>query len=137
LDRLGLRPARTWEEQISSGYTNWQFNGILDEGEKQMKNICRILIAALFLAIPFSLWSQNAPDGARLFKQRCASCHGEKGEGSPAIKMPAVNGISMTVEKLATYITKGESGRNIHLTPIVNINDAEAKAIAEHVKSLN
>jgi mono/diheme cytochrome c family protein len=101
-----------------------------------MKNICAILIASLLLAIPYSLWSQNAPDGAKLFQQRCASCHGDKGEGSPAIKMPAVKGISMTIEKLATYISQGESGRNIHQTPIVNINDAEAKAIAEHVKSL-
>jgi cytochrome c553 len=111
-------------------------NGILAKGEKQMKIICAMLIAILLLAIPVSLWSQNSPDGARLFKQRCASCHGEKGEGSQTLKMPALTGISMTVEKLATYITKGESERNIHQTPIVNINDAESKAIAEHVKSL-
>jgi mono/diheme cytochrome c family protein len=101
-----------------------------------MKSFFVIMIAALFVAVPLSLRSQTAPDGAKLFKSRCAACHGDKGEGTLAGKIPAVKGTSMTVEKLATYITKGEGGKTVHATPIVNLNDDEATAVAKHVKSL-
>ena len=93
-------------------------------------------IAVLLVVVPLSLWSQNGPDGAQLYKSKCAACHGDKGEGNPDIEMPAVKGTSMTAEKLLTYLTKGESGKTIHGTPIVNIKDDEAKAIAKYVKSL-
>lgn len=101
-----------------------------------MKNICVIMIATMLVAVPLSLWSQNAPDGAEIFKTRCAACHGGKGEGTLAGKIPAVKGTSLTVEKLVAFITKGEGGKTVHATPIVNINDDEAKAVAEYVKSL-
>jgi len=101
-----------------------------------MKNACRIMIAALLIAIPFSSWCQVAPDGADLFKTRCAACHGDKGQGYPDLKIPAVKGTTMNVEKLVAFITKGESGRTVHETPISNINADEAKAVAEHVKNL-
>jgi mono/diheme cytochrome c family protein len=90
----------------------------------------------LLIAIPFSLWSQDVPNGAEIFKTRCAACHGDNGQGFPGLKIPAVKGTTMNVEKLVAFITKGESGRTVHETPIANINAGEAKAIAEHVKSL-
>ena len=40
-----------------------------------MKNACVITIAALLIAMPLILWSQDAPDGAELFKARCGTCH--------------------------------------------------------------
>jgi cytochrome c553 len=101
-----------------------------------MKNAGMIIIAALLIVIPISLGSQAAPDGTDLFKTRCASCHGDKGQGYPDLKIPAVKGTSMSIEKLAAFITKGESGRTVHETPISNINADEAKAVAEHVKNL-
>jgi mono/diheme cytochrome c family protein len=101
-----------------------------------MKNICVILIAALLVAIPLSLWSQSAPDGAEIFKTRCAACHGAKGEGALDGKIPALKGTPLTVEKIAIFLTKGEGGKAVHNTPIVNISNDEAKAIAKVVKSL-
>jgi mono/diheme cytochrome c family protein len=101
-----------------------------------MKSFCVIMIMTLLLAIPFSLWSQDAPDGAQIFKTRCAACHGEKGEGALAGKIPAGKGTSLTVEKLVAFLTKGEGGKTVHTTPIVNINNDEAKAIAKYVKNL-
>ena len=50
-----------------------------------MKNICAIVIAMMLVAVPLSLWPQNAPDGAQIYKDRCASCHGAKGEGLAAV----------------------------------------------------
>jgi mono/diheme cytochrome c family protein len=101
-----------------------------------MKNICVGIIASLLLAIPLSLWSRDAPDGAEIFKTRCAACHGDKGEGTLAGKIPAVKGTAMDIEKLLAFITKGQGGKMVHTTPIVNLNDGEAKAVAEYVKSL-
>jgi mono/diheme cytochrome c family protein len=101
-----------------------------------MKNICVFAIAVLFVAIPLSLWSQNANSGAEIFKTRCAACHGAKGEGALAGKIPAIKGTALTVPKLVAFITKGEGRKTVHATPIVNINDNEAKAVAEYVKNL-
>jgi mono/diheme cytochrome c family protein len=94
------------------------------------------MIASLLLAIPLSLWSKDAPDGAEIFKTRCAACHGDKGECTLAGKIPAVKGTAMDVEKLLAFIAKGQGGRTVHSTPIVNLNDGGAKAVAEFVKSL-
>jgi mono/diheme cytochrome c family protein len=101
-----------------------------------MKKICLILIMTLFVAIPFSLWSQNKPDGAYLFKARCGTCHGEKGEGLASAQIPPINKTSMSAEKLADLILEGKVGKRVHYSPIVNIDKDGAKAIAEYVKSL-
>jgi cytochrome c553 len=95
-----------------------------------------IVIAALLVTVPPSLWAKDAPDGAQVYKTRCATCHGDKGEGTLAGKIPAVKGIAMDVEKLLALLTKGQGGKTVHATPIVNLNDGEMKAVAEYVKSL-
>jgi cytochrome c553 len=101
-----------------------------------MKNICMIVIVALLVVVPLSLWSQDAPNGAELFKSNCTACHGDKGEGKPDINMPAVKGTSMDVEKLVKYLTKGESGKTIHSGPVGDLNAEQAKAVAEYIKKL-
>lgn len=101
-----------------------------------MKKACVIMIAALLAAIPLSLWSQNAPDGSQIYKTRCAACHGDQGEGSLEGKIPAVNGTPLTVEKIAALLSKGEGGKTVHTSPIVNINNEEFKAIAKYIKSM-
>ena len=101
-----------------------------------MKNICLIMIVTLLVAVPVALWSQDAPNGAELFKSNCTACHGDNGEGKPDIKMPAVKGTSMDVEKLVNYLTKGESGKTIHATPVGDLSVEQAKAVAEYIKTL-
>jgi mono/diheme cytochrome c family protein len=101
-----------------------------------MRNVCAIVIVIMLVAVPLSLWPQNAPDGAQIYKDRCASCHGAKGEGLTAVKIPPVKGTSMTNEKIIDLIAKGLGGKTVHATPIVNLNDGEIKAVAKYVKSL-
>jgi mono/diheme cytochrome c family protein len=101
-----------------------------------MKTACAILIAVMVVAVPLSLWSQNAPDTAQTFKARCGSCHGSKGEGATAGKVPAIKGTPLTIEKFVAFITKGTGGLTVHTTPIVNITDEQAKALAKYVKDL-
>jgi len=80
------------------------------------------------------LWS--AENGAALYDSKCSMCHGDKGEGNPAGGIPAVKGTSMTVEKLATYLTKGDSTKTVHAEPISDFNADQAKAIAEYIKQM-
>jgi mono/diheme cytochrome c family protein len=101
-----------------------------------MKKISLIMIAALLATVSFSLWAQNAPDASGIFKTRCAACHGEKGEGALEGKIPAVKGTSLTAEKIISLLSKGEGGKTVHATPIVNINNDEFKAIAKYIKGL-
>jgi cytochrome c553 len=105
-----------------------------------MKQSCLLLVIAWFAVIsavsPFSLWSKDVADGAELFKARCGTCHGEKGEGLDSADVPPINRTPMTVERLAELITKGKSGTRVHYSPIVNVDDTEARAIAEYMKNL-
>ena len=99
-----------------------------------MKSICILIAVALLAATPILLWA--AEDGAKLYDDKCSMCHGPKGEGNPEAKLPAVKGTSMTVEKLITYLTKGDKTKTIHSEPVGDLNEAQAKAIAEFVKTL-
>lgn len=101
-----------------------------------MKTICLILTAAALAVLPFSLWSQDAPSGAELFKARCGTCHGEKGEGLESAQIPAINKTPLSVEKLSSLITEGKVGKRVHYEPIVNIDAAGAKAAAAYIKTL-
>jgi len=101
-----------------------------------MKKMCLILITTLLVAIPFSLWSQNKPDGPYLFKARCGTCHGQNGEGLASAQIPAINKTPISAEKIAALILEGKAGKRVHYSPIVNIDEAGSKAVAEYIKSL-
>ena len=99
-----------------------------------IKGICFLTVVALLAATPLLLWS--AEDGAALYESKCAMCHGAKGEGNPAGNLPAVKGTKMTVEQIITYLTKGDKTKTIHADPISDVNEEQAKAIAEHIKKM-
>jgi len=102
-----------------------------------MKRMCLILMLALLSAIPFSLRSQDKPDGAYLFKARCGTCHSKNGEGLASAQIPAINKTPLSAEELTYLILKGKVGKRVHYEPMVNIDDAGAKAVAAHIKNLN
>jgi len=78
-----------------------------------------------------------AADGAALYKKKCAGCHGQQGEGKPAMKAPALKGTSLSAEKVVDHLTKGEpNSKAPHNKAISGITDEDAKAIAEFVKTL-
>lgn len=100
-----------------------------------MKNKC--LIAATFLLLFASCASQAADNGAALYKKRCAGCHGANGEGKPAMKAPALKGTSIEADQIAQHLMKGEpTSKPPHNKAISGLNEAQAKAIADYVKTL-
>jgi cytochrome c len=92
-------------------------------------------LAAVLLVGCSASWA--ADDGAALYKSKCAGCHGATGEGKPAMKAPALKGTKLEVSQIVEHLTKGESGSKApHNKGIAGLNDGQAKAIAEYVKTL-
>jgi len=78
-----------------------------------------------------------AEDGAALYKKKCAGCHGAGGEGKAAIKAPALKGTKLEASQIAEHTMKGEpDSKPPHNKAIAGLNDEQAKAIAEFVKTL-
>jgi len=97
----------------------------------------RSLVAAGALLLVASTTCWAAQDGAGLYKKKCAHCHGAKGEGKPAVKAPALKGTTLEVSQLAEQITKGKAGAKApHNKGISGLNDEQAKAIADYIKTL-
>jgi len=94
-----------------------------------------IPLAALSMIAGAAL--SSAQDGAALFKSKCAACHGAGGEGKPAMKAPALKGTSMDSAAIVTHLTKGEAtSKPPHNKAIKGLNETQAKAIADYVKTL-
>ena len=90
---------------------------------------------AILLFVPAA--ARGADDGAALYKTKCAPCHGASGEGKPGMKAPALKGISWDAARITQHITKGESDAKApHNKGISGVSEAQAKAIAEFVKTL-
>jgi len=97
--------------------------------------IASVIGAGLLLGVPAIV--SAAEDGAALYKAKCASCHGASGEGKPATKAPALKGTSLDADAIAENITKGKAGSKApHGKAIAGVSEAQAKAIAEFVKTL-
>lgn len=93
-----------------------------------------VISTALLAGLSNLSW---AADGAALYKKKCAGCHGQQGEGKPAVKAPALKGTALSAEKVAAHITKGEpDSKPPHNKGISGITEEDAKSIAEFVKTL-
>jgi len=99
----------------------------------------RVRLAALLVALMliFATLSQGADDGAALYKSKCSACHGAGGEGKPSIKAPALKGTTLDVDKITQHLLKGEpDSKAPHNKGISGVNETQAKAIAQFVKTL-
>jgi mono/diheme cytochrome c family protein len=78
-----------------------------------------------------------AEDGAALYKKKCSGCHGASGEGKPTVKAPALTETKLEASQIVEHTAKGEpNSKPPHNKPIAGLNEEEAKAIAEFVKTL-
>jgi mono/diheme cytochrome c family protein len=102
----------------------------------KLKLVSATTISAALLLIAPSI-TQATDNGHSLYKKRCSSCHGAHGEGKPAMKAPALKGSSLDAGQIAERITKGKPDSNApHNKAISGLNDEQAKAIGEFVKTL-
>lgn len=100
------------------------------------KSLTLAVISTVLLASLANI-SWAADDGAALYKKKCAGCHGQQGEGKPAMKAPALKGTALSAEKVVDHITKGEpDSKPPHNKGISGITEEDAKSIADFVKTL-
>jgi mono/diheme cytochrome c family protein len=75
-----------------------------------------------------------AQDGAAIYKTKCSACHGAEGQGKIG---PALKGISLSADDIAALLTKGNDAKKPpHKRPMSGLSDADAKAVADFVKTL-
>jgi len=100
-----------------------------------MKGKSLVTAAASLFVLSSVCWA--AEDGAALYKKKCSGCHGANGEGKSTIKAPALKGTTLDVKQLVDHITKGEpTSKAPHNKGMAGLNDDQAMAIAEYVKTL-
>lgn len=85
------------------------------------------LLVAAMLWPP--LW---AADGATLYAQNCAACHGDRGSGGIGVPLASANGL-MSDDYLRKTIRHGRPGRI--MPSFATLGEAEIEAIVRHVQS--
>jgi mono/diheme cytochrome c family protein len=86
------------------------------------------LVAALCFGGSVAL-AQDAANGEKTYKAKCAACHGASAEGKPAMKAPAIKGKS--AEDIQKQITTSPK----HAT-VKNLTAAEVKDLAAYLGTL-
>lgn len=82
------------------------------------------------LAMPLAA----APDGARLYAQNCAACHGLHGRGGVGVPLALANFLtSVSDDYLTTTIRHGRPGRV--MPAFKQLSDAEVHAVVQHLRS--
>lgn len=91
------------------------------------------LIVYLYLLL-MCLPAIAAHDGAKLYTQNCASCHGEKGDGGIGIplSLPSFQAL-VDNDFLKQTILHGRTGRV--MPSFSNLSDAEVDAVVNHMRS--
>jgi cytochrome c553 len=78
-----------------------------------------------------------AEDSAALYKKRCAGCHGQGGEGKPAMKAPPLKGTKLQVNEITERLTKGAAASKApHNKGMAGLTEDQAKALGDYIKSL-
>jgi mono/diheme cytochrome c family protein len=95
----------------------------------------------LMAALPLCVASISfAADGATLFKQHCASCHGATGQAdTPAaksLKVPALAGDAKVAAMSDADAIAAIKANTKHAAALKKMSDADIAAVASHVKGL-
>ena len=90
-------------------------------------------VLLLLVAVQQAVWA-DLPDGARLFAQNCAVCHGETGSGGIGVPL-SLPSFQATVSNqyLAATIRHGRPGRV--MPAFTQLSDAEVAALVDYIRS--
>ena len=96
---------------------------------------------SLMAALPLSVASISfAADGAALFKQHCASCHGATGQAdtpaSKALKVPALAGDAKVAGMSNADVTAAIKANPKHAAMLKTLSDDDLAAVATYAKGL-
>jgi mono/diheme cytochrome c family protein len=95
------------------------------------------LMAALFVSVASA---SLAADGAALFKQNCASCHGATGQADTpagkALKAPALAGDAKMAGMSDADVAAAIKANPKHAGVVKKLSDDDVAAVATYVKGL-
>ena len=98
------------------------------------------VLAAALLALALPVMADAGPDGAALFKSKCASCHGADGKGlTPVGKSMKLKDLAsedvqkMSAKDLFTIIADGKGKMPAYKS---KLSQTEIDALVSHIKSL-
>lgn len=96
-----------------------------------------------FCAAVVLLLAGSAPswaDGAQLFKEKCAKCHGDAGKSDTAMakkmKIPAIAGNAKIAAMSDADLAKEILAAKKHPQGVKSLSEADAAAVAPYVKGL-
>jgi ubiquinol-cytochrome c reductase cytochrome c subunit len=87
------------------------------------------ILSILCLAAASVSRAQDSANGEKIYKAKCAGCHGANAEGKPAMKSPSIKG------KSADEIQKQISTSPKH-AGVKNLTPAEVKDLAAYLATL-
>ena len=95
------------------------------------------LTAALLLS---AAGTSLAADGAALYKQKCASCHGATGRAdtpaSKALNVPPLAGSGKLAGESEAHVAAKIRSKPKHAAVLKKLNDADVQALAVFVQEL-
>lgn len=94
-------------------------------------------LALTLVLLSFNSFAQDAAKGAETFKQ-CITCHGEKGEGNPAMKAPKLSGqYDWYVLKQLQDMKAGKIRKNATMNPfLAKLSEQDMKDLAAYISKL-
>lgn len=96
----------------------------------------RTALATTFVVLCLAAWGSAQADGAALYKENCARCHGDDGAGetpvAKAMNVPSIKGTSMSAEAIATFAVEDEK----HKSAASKLSPEDLAAIGEAVTAL-
>jgi cytochrome c553 len=100
-----------------------------------MTKVFPILVAAAFSLCATPAPAEEAIDGATLFAEGCAQCHGRTGRGSGAFPTLRGKSLSYLTSRLEKYRAAERVGPNSMLMyPVAEgLTDADIGALAMHI----
>ena len=88
-----------------------------------MKNVCAGIAVLLMLSASAAIaGAQDQPSGEKLFKTKCAGCHGADAAGKPAMKSPSIKGKSADeIQKALSTVPKHSSVKSLAADDVKSI----------------
>ena len=97
-----------------------------------MKKSLILVLVLLVAALAVPAWADATPDGAAIYKSKCAMCHGASGEGKAAMKTAQFPKTLAEADIVKTL----ENGKNKMPSFKTKLSADEIAQVAKFVKSL-
>jgi mono/diheme cytochrome c family protein len=91
-----------------------------------------VMLGMLALGLASTAYAQEAD---ALYKSKCATCHGDQGQGKPKLGAKLA-GTAKSEAEITALLTKGGGTKTPHVKPMSALTPEQSKAVAEFVKSL-